>query len=488
MPRVPDTPQPLTKVAEALVRHAPVEVGHGLRHALLFKRLNIKEGTFRGHARSLGYHENEHGLAFFRRVRRGEIAFGPGAGLAVGISLGSSSLRVTITDANGWTHVRTQANPDPDQLTYAPPDLLDRMREVVWTALAEAFEIDALLVDGNLPLLGWAVAWQAPISRRFRLVSRSLRSREWRNVAIDELVKDHFDTPVRFSYALNDAAAVAVALAYHLSHGTVPVDDLDNERYEKWTYPRLCTTLRLGGGVGSASIIVEPPHKDPENEQRSLSGFPTSILVAGIDKCAGEIGHIPANEELVAQLNAVALPEELGPLEPVACSCSIPAVTHHLESYTSAHAVTHRLAPTKPMNEVLRWMRDNASNARVERVLSDAGALLGDALVGPVAALNPASITLTGSVAMEPLGSVIAAKLRERSGIARTPLIRILKDDENFFAAARGAGLALIRREVHRQLEHLLGEDAPDMEGRPNDFLAQQRIEDLTYLFSKSSL
>src|SRR5262249_36499546 len=157
--------------------------------------------------------------------------FGPGAGLAVGVSLGTESLRATLVDANGWRYHSHESPPRPDQLELDPAAVLDRIAEAVSVVLDDALRDEKLLVDGALPLLGWSVAWPSPVDRDYRPVGHALAHPHWhRGQPLDQRVRRRLNVPGVPSFALNDAHAAAIAVAFRQTHQS---DYLD------WKHPRL---------------------------------------------------------------------------------------------------------------------------------------------------------------------------------------------------------------------------------------------------------
>lgn len=497
MPVSAERRKPLTRVAVTILRYGRLEAGRTLdkQWVLSEAQADIPDGTYRGHAKQLGGRQKRDNqqLRFFSTTRK-SIAFGPGAGLALGISIGTSSLRAELVDANGWEYHAREAERDPEQLALPPARLFKRIRGLALQVLDEAFLNDALVVEeweveqdkeGNvagkrllsprhLPLLGWSIAWPTPLSRDYRPQSHSLRSRAWEKLHLGEEAKERLGVKVPFSYAMNDAAAAAIAVAHEQTH---------QPDYNSWKNPHLAMVLRVAGGVGSASIIVEELFEDRHNKVlKKQSGFTKSILIAGIDKCAGEIGHIPIPEAFIQALNNER-PDGLREITGVGCSCDrTKAPKEHLESFASARALRERIDPNSTMNEVLERVRTESSNKLLRRAMEDVGSVIGEALVGPVAALNPATVTLTGSMATEDVARALRSRLEVQRGVASLPNVRVLEGHENTFICARGAALALIRDQVHRNLSWLLGEDGDgNPEGEPNEFLAMERIRTLTF-------
>lgn len=91
------------KVAHGLLKKGPAI---GNRQDFLRSTLRVAPNTFRSdnNGGMIGAVGSEEGVRFFDSSKRNSLAFGPGAGLVVGISIGYESLRAAIFDANGQHH------------------------------------------------------------------------------------------------------------------------------------------------------------------------------------------------------------------------------------------------------------------------------------------------------------------------------------------------------------------------------------------------
>jgi predicted NBD/HSP70 family sugar kinase len=436
--------------------------------AQFLERVGVKNNTFRSAGEAIGSKEHEPGLRFFS-VSDGAISFGPGAGLVLGISVGSSSMRAALVDANGKSWHEHDSPACPGQLKAKSSVVLDRIREAAGTVLANALEGEELLVVGKLPLLGVSVAWPEAIDRSGKPAGRLLGDDVWRSgQSLAQRVARHLNIEPRRSHAINDAWAAAIAVAFARTCET---------EHEHQQHPELTIIIRLAGGVGGATIIVEPPDRD--SPLGITSGFPKSILVGGAGHLAGEIGHVCMREEAIRELNRER-PSGLSRLRPASCSCQERAdsrAARHVEAYTSVGAITSRLAPGSERSEALASIIDGSEHDPVRtRALEDVGTLLGEALVGPVAWVNPAAIVLTGSLAVREVAQALDRRIADTHPIVTHPDIRFLEGEENNYVRVRGAALAVLREHVHRQLPSILG--------GPKKTLPQ-RVEDLTKGYSQ---
>lgn len=442
-------PDVCVKVARGLLLHGErLEKEGDMTKRQFLQTVGVKDTTFRAAGERIGAKEHDPGLRFFDASDR-KLTFGPGAGLVLGVSIGSETLRGAIVDANGRLLHRYQAESQPEQLRSEPRVLLDRIRDAAAAVLSQALGQDALLVDGRLPLLGVAVAWPTAIDRRGHPVGGALSHRSWNGgQSLRQRVGRHLGIdPVR-SHALNDVDAAALGVAYELSRERTHLDQI---------HPELTLVLRLAGGVGGATVIVEPP-ENHENWGMS-SGFLRTVLIGGVDRLAGELGHVGVPAATIDLLNTNR-PDSLGALEPYDCSCAEPgkeSVPPHLEAYTSVSALAHRVAPTSPASDTLSAILQRPEDPVHSRALADIGHLVGEALLAPVAWLNPASVVLTGSLATPAVARAVDAELADAHPIVTHPNVRCLSGEESPYARVKGAALAVLRRHVFREIPSLLG-------------------------------
>lgn len=452
--------------------HGDRRVGVRLEKKTLLERLNVDPSTFRSAGALLGAVQSRPQLRFFDTHVPGRIAFGPGAGVAVGVSLGSESLRAALVDANGWRHHAEEGAHELEQLRTEPELILDRIAAVVSKVLDAGLQDEALLVNGGLPLLGWGVAWPTPLARDGRPLGEALAHPRWRRgQPLFQRVKLRLgirDERLQ-SYSINDTHAAAIAVAHRQTHST---------GYRDWRHPHLGIVLRVAGGIGGATIIVEAG--DGRDGAPLDSGFTRSILVGGFDNVAGEIGHTPVDPLLVESLNHDLL-DGLAPLAPHRCSCTPVSqeAPMHLEAFASARAFAARVNEAGLMHDTLAQLRAARITGIHHKALSDIGVLLGRALVSPVAMLNPATITLTGSLALPPVLEKIEEVLASEHAFGTEPEVVALDGDDNKFVRAEGAALALIRSRVHRRLAELLDHD---------NFTASRLVEELTVRITTNPL
>jgi predicted NBD/HSP70 family sugar kinase len=444
-------------VANEILLRGPVSPEGRLHRATLLDGLGIGDGAFRRAGHKLGAHQGEPGLRFFDSSVEGYLAFGPGAGLAIGVSVGTESLRACLVDANGWRYCE-HGRYDVERLRLSPREIVGQIHDAVNAVIKQALEGQDLTVDGSLPILGIGVAWPTPVNRHAMAMGHALAHADWRGGApLDSLVRSRIAPsvpPSQFdSYAMNDAQAAALAVAHRQTRST---------EGDGWPDPRLALVVRVAGGVGSGIVIVEKPRRRRERNkndpigERLESGFVNTILVAGADNHAGEIGHAPIRRSFVDELNRRRKPRGLRALAAVPCSCGADPEETHVEAFACARSLAARFG-NDPMYASLRKITEDEENPAHARALSDVGRLLGEALVAPVAVLNPATITLTGSLAVETVEHEIAARLTSAHPFGEDIVVTALNGHDNDYVRATGAALAIIRNRVHRRLEELVG-------------------------------
>jgi predicted NBD/HSP70 family sugar kinase len=439
--------QTCAKVARGLLLYGPRLQGEGgMGKSQFLDQVGVNDSTFRGAAGDIGGKERDTGLRFFR-VSEGSIAFGPGAGLMLGVSVGTTSLRAGLVDANGKLWHQHDSEARGDQLQAEPEVLLDRIRhaaEQVWT---EALEKGGLLTNGALPLLGVAVAWPDAIDRDGRPSGHMLAHPGWRgSQSLAQRVARHLNIDPHRSHALNDANAAAIAVAF------ARTCDRDHDLQN---HPELTMVLRLAGGVGGATIIIEPPHR--QHPLGAVSGFPNSVLIGGADHLAGEIGHVVLSDAALREAN-LGRPPGLPALLRAKCSCcerSSRAHPAHLEAYASVAAITKRLEPQMDRSKALESILAS-KDKKTSRALEDIGTLVGAALIGPIAWLNPASIVVTGSLATPEVELALDRRIADSHPITSHPNVRHLKGEENAYVRVKGAALAILRAKIHRELSSIL--------------------------------
>ena len=453
--RLADVPTNLARIANRLLLDGEEIRKHGTNLSAYYRRINMKPSSVATATAGLGMSRLGDPVRAVvtdeqKDQDRAWIALGPSAGLVLGVSVGSTSVRAAIVDANGWMYHQQCGEPMVGQLAARPAELFERIKGVGEDVLNKALRNDRLRVRGSLPFLGIAVAWPAPLDRD-KVPHSALSHREWRSKrsGIHERLARHLRIPIERSHAINDAAAAALAVVF--DHTRTP-------EYEKQVHPRLFITVRIAGGIGASAMAVE-------RQVDGISGWMTSRIIGGDRELAGEIGHTPVNRATLASLR-VSRPDECPQLKPVPCSCAErDELPDHVEAYASGPALAARFATsdTESKPDVIRRVLSNPNDTAYIRALHEIGVLVGDSLLPSVLMLNPSRITLTGRLATPHVRDALEAHLEELETVERIfgviPEIRALSGDENDYIGVRGAALAVLREHVHRRLGELYGEE-----------------------------
>src|SRR4051812_12826686 len=93
--------EPRLAVAKALLLHGLPD-GERLQRAEVLKHADVRPRTFASSAAKIGAVMKDPQSRFFDVSRPGYVSFGPGAGLAIGVSVSTQTVHATLVDANGW--------------------------------------------------------------------------------------------------------------------------------------------------------------------------------------------------------------------------------------------------------------------------------------------------------------------------------------------------------------------------------------------------
>jgi predicted NBD/HSP70 family sugar kinase len=421
-----------------------------MKQAQFLKKLDVDSGLYRRWVKKLCIGSEEIDESQFLTHPDETLRFGPGAGLVLGISLGTGSIRSALVDANGHTHHVDSRLMQYDQLDLHPKELLPRIEESATAVMKPALEDEALLVDDKLRFRGVAVAWPCPLDREKRPRGNAFAKPVWNNKPLTERVASQLGIDQDRCHAINDSWAAAIAVAF---------DHTREAAHAGQKLPELTIVVRIAGAVSAATIVIEPPQGEVKSNRGQESGFSKSILLGGIDAHAGEVGHVEVPASTIAERKKK--PQRgLGPLKPIRCSCTPrdEPVPPHLEAFVSHSALAWRVAPGHPREEeqaIVEKILADPQNAVHKRALEDIGVLLADSLQGSVWMLNPAGIKLTGSLAHPVVCGAMDKRLENDHEIIRHPRISSLEGNENALIRARGAALAVLRRQVHRNLDEI---------------------------------
>lgn len=380
------------------------------------------------------------------------LRLGSAWGYVLGIGLGSESCRAGLVDANGVVSVTSELDRMPDQRRLSPAELVGRVSQAAQAVLDQA------PAEARRSLLAVATAWPAPVRGSFRPAGAVLDA-GWlstRQPNLREAVARTLGLPVERSHALNDANAHAMAVAFDDARDARVRELNDASAAAAGTW-RISLSVRIGGGIGAASMLLAPPDS-------SRSAFLRSIMLGGARSLAGEIAHLPVDAAVLDEM------EErrkwvggLAPIDPTRrCSCGR---TGHLEALASGDALVARLVESGfTRNEVFAAF-DAASHdedldledQRIQAALEDAGRLVGRSLTAPVLLLDPHVLTLSGSLGVKPVVRGIEAERETWRHVFGDALkIRTVDPGRRRTLGVRGAALAVIRAKVLRRLDDLV--------------------------------
>jgi predicted NBD/HSP70 family sugar kinase len=441
-----------TKIARSLTLFGEQLIDDDMDLTTFLEKLKVDRGLYRQWLLKLSGGSGHVDETQFLCEKDGKPRFGPGAGTVLGISLGTTSLRSALVDANGLIlHEHTSA-PKHDQLALPPAKLLDRVASSATEAMRSALADEGLLIDGKLRLRGVAIAWPSPVDREKRPAGHALVSNAWRASSLIARAAERLKIEEEHSHAINDCWAASIAVAF---------DHTRKAGHADQAHPELTIVLRIAGGISAATIVIEPPESNGMDNIGRASGFADSVLLGGADAHAGELGHVTVPSSTIDERN-MGLPSGLARLTPFRCSCvrGDDPVPHHLEAYVSQSALAQRIAPGHPPEEesniIAKVMEDPESKVH-KRALEDVGIVVADTLLSSVSVLNPAQIVMTGSLSHPIVRDAFDTRLEDEHRFIRHPRVMALEGKENKFIRARGAALAVLRKEVYRELGTLVG-------------------------------
>jgi predicted NBD/HSP70 family sugar kinase len=388
-------------------------------------------------------------------VRTGPARLGPAWGLVLSVALGEESCRAGLVDANGALFHELELTPHPEQAKLDPQMLLARIERAARRVLDRARIDPELAIDGKLPLIGVATAWPCPVRGSKRAAGAVLHT-DWskhKPSTLHEAVAAALGCPPEKTHALNDANAHALAVVFDKARARAA--DPDDHA------GRIDLVLRLGGGLGAATMIGQP-------HRRARLCFIDSIMLGGARSLAGELAHLPIESSLVAELNGRAKwVDGLAPLSmDWRCSCGQPG---HLGALASGTAWARRMAESEirvwPLREGARRSEISQTNEALAKVadprityaLEDLGRLIGRSLASPIMLLDPHSLTLTGSFAVKwVLEGIMAERETWRNVFGDGLSIELFGGPAPRYVGVRGAALAVLRRHVYRRFAECL--------------------------------
>jgi len=391
-------------------------------------------------------------------IRRDPLRFGSGSGLVLSFEVGVEDLRGALVDANGGTFCDRSADADPTQLGGDPSHLLDRLKALARQILEAGFTfIDAdgnklTDSDGCLPLIGTTVAWPAPVGRDGFAHGHAFADKQWHAVPLSRRVGATLGGPfedLRRVDGINAANAAVMAVVFDRTR-------LRSGESET-AHSEIAMVVRLQGGISAGTMQIA------RHRPGQPLAFIKSRLVVGTNGFAGELGHLPISTSIRESINADR-PRRLAEISDWWCSCQ---QRGHLEGLASVRALMQRLRQSSgyeievdaPMGPQITKLLENPDEV-LGRALHDVGRLIGGALASPILMLDPASITLSGYLALD---SVVDGVRREQhtwsTGVSNSVTIDRLDGTANELVEVRGAALAMFRRQLYRDMSKLIDPD-----------------------------
>lgn len=397
------------------------------------------------------------GLAALRErdlVRTSPPRLGRAWGSVLSIAVGAESCRAGLVDANADVYYPVELPPCRGQAALPPADLLKRVVEAANAVLAQASVDPDFAVDGQVPLIGVATAWPWPVRKNKRPAGTMLHP-DWlaEDRSLPEIVAEAIGCPPDRTHALNDANAHALAVVYDKTRSRGRADDETD-----WS---IALVLRIGGRLGASTMIVHP-HK------AARLAFVDSIMLGGARGLAGEIAHLPIDQAVVDELNQRgSWVDRLAPLSTEwLCSCGQHG---HLEALASGEAWRRRMVESDAMTpSLLEGMQrhelatEDFRDPRIIPALEDLGRLIGRSLSTPILLLDPSSITLTGSFAVDQvINGILAEREKWRHVFGDALTIDAIRGHNEKYLGVRGAALAALRSQIYREFaKHLTADPA----------------------------
>ena len=391
-------------------------------------------------------------------IRRDPLRFGSGSGLVLAFEVGVEDLRGALVDANGETFCNRAADADPTQLSGAPPHLLNRLKRLAKEILKAGFRfVDAdgtklIDEDGCLPLLGATVAWPAPVGRDGFAHGHAFVDKQWHSVPLTQRVGATLRGPfedLRRVDGINAANAAVMAVVFDRTRSRAGEPET--------AHSQIAMVVRLQGGISAGTMQIA------RHRPGQPLAFIKSRLIVGTNGFAGELGHLPISSSIRESINADR-PRRLAEISDWGCTCP---QRGHLEGLASVRALMQRLRDSSgyeieddaPMGPQITKLLKNPDEV-LARALHDIGRLIGGALASPILMLDPASITLSGYLALD---AVVEGVRREKhtwsTGVSNSVTIDRLEGTTNDLVEMRGAALAMFRRQLYRDMSKLTDPD-----------------------------
>lgn len=249
-------------------------------------------------------------------------------------------------------------------------------------------------------------------------------SEEWRNPRVKELLGQALGA-AGFPELPADVLNAADAEAMGEAHVGVAVDS------------RPVVVVRIGEGVGGGTVLRD------------------SGLLRGNNGFAGELGHVPVS---IPPPEDQLLKVKLQPDQECACGG-----TGHLQCYASAEAIADRLEPGDDdmQTRAGRIAKRGLTEREVGDAFRESGEILGQALCGPVAVMDPAMVVLRIDPLMKHEELLAGVRTKIGEPFRPPPEVRWGTLDDPFFPL-QGAATYAIAKHVEPRLD-----EAAEQHGAP---------------------
>lgn len=399
--------------------------------------------------------------------RAQRVSFGPGLGTVIGVAVGHEQVRGCIVDGNAARMADIEMPRCERQLLEQPDRLAQRVADAVTRVIARTVETTDLAHRGALGLHGIAIAWPAPLEGPEK-VPRGPEMTGWRrggesliveriSRALDSRLgtRDANGNSIDWSkrvHLLNDCDAEALGEAYLFDRTS------RSDRLQLETDWETLLLVYAGCGIGAALVSLAP------RTSHARLPFLRSRILTGANGMAGEIAHCPVPLEAVESLSWS------GEWEPIDCSCGDPDSTH-LEAVVGANALAARL-------EMLGFDRAEGEsraafvgrllelpNEEVNRLVGDAGWILGTTLRASLALLDPHRLVLSGFIGTASFRAGFARAIDEKApaGVVRSACIADALGSEALSRGCYGAAITIMRSHLWRKIDRSARHQAPSM-------------------------
>lgn len=350
------------------------------------------------------------------------LTLGPQAGHLVGIGVGREMVRCGIYHPDG----RVVAYTTVSRVIFP----IDAKEALDPSAFGELLR-DALLecrrqLKAPIYPLACGVAWPTRVARSTGEPDPLLIRAGWSNISVRGIVgqalqEASLDVPMRI---VNDADAEALA----------------ETRLGVAQDARSVLVIKLAGGVGAAVVY-------------------NGEVLSGARGFAGEIGHVHVAVSNVDDRLKVLprLPPIVVPLNPdLPCTCHM---TGHLQTMVSVAAIVERLAPglagtLGSYSAAMKELEQTVPAKVTDLVMHETGVVLGRALCGPVAMLDPDIVVLRSQ--FFPSSRLSDGVLEElKAASLDVPVVKLGTDGERGrWMGAQGAALVVSDDYARVRIEH----------------------------------